>query len=221
MLIPGLALTLVVATVPAPAAAAPVAEGPAEPLTFAPAAAPAPAPMPRWRGTGTLVVGSLAAATGLGLGLATAGFLGQCFHRVDGCEHPPLLLPALSHTFHLIAIVNLSVGGALRGRFEGRRDLAGGAVRSRPGLIPGGAVVLGAGGLLMIGGFVWLSQGDHDRNPAGRWAMSQIGFTTMAAGAGLLAYGRAYGRHSAAGPRVRVTPQFAPGFAGLAVVGRF
>lgn len=206
---------------PAPAGETSEPEGPA-PASGAPVVAPAPTPapvvVPRGRGTAGLIVGSVAGGIGLGLGLASAGFQSQCYRL--SCDEGDILFPVLAYNFHFIAIVSLAAGGGLRGRWEARRDLAAGVTRKRSIFLPIGAAVLAVGGAMAIGGLVGQRFSGPDRDPGGLTAMSHIGFSTFAAGAGLASYGGIY-RNNLKKLQVRVVPQFAPGLAGLAFVGRF
>lgn len=213
-----------------------------DPTASAPAPAPAPVDTPRPaapRHTGKgLIIGS-AVAGGVGLALnagRVAWHLQACKPtRIDGPEiyYGGCLVSAYGDVFLSIpswfanmASIGLAAGG---GALKGKHEAYGGRKRDAKKMIVAGAVMVGVGGTAYLaarfarfaaigcvarGGF-----GCYRGVYAGTTIGIQLALSTVAAGAGVLAYGDQYKRQKRR--EIQVAPSIGATFTGVTVSGRF
>jgi hypothetical protein len=165
---------------------------------------------------GALNVALAAARLGLSLGESTA-------ER----EQARLVLTAGVMPVGLAAGIGLAAaGGHYRGRIDGYRTAFDHDPKLRALAFTGSGTVL-----LVMGAVAWASawtpwHGDAtlDGRGGGSLVVESVGSLLLMGGTGLLAYGVSWKRHTARYGRtlpLALRPAFAPGFAGLALGGRF
>ncbi len=184
------------------------------------------APEPAWDGKGLLIGAGVMGGINIGLAIARLGLgLGE---STAERERARLLLTAVAMPIDVAAGIGLAAaGGHYRGRHDGWRT----AYEHRPKLNAKAFTSSGAI-LLVMGAVAWASawtpwHGDAtlDGRGNGTLMVESLGSLLLMGGSGLLAYGVSWKKHSLLFGRstrpFAVRPAAGPGFAGLAVSGRF
>lgn len=208
---------------------------------------PAPAPVdtpkpeaPRMTGKGLIIGSAVAGGVGLALNAGrVAWHLRSCRPaRIDediyygGClvsAYGDVFLSIPSWFANMASIGLAAGGGALKGKHDAHSSSAGGKQRNAKKMIVAGAVMVGVGGTAYIasrfarfaaigcvarGGF-----GCYRGVYAGTTIGIQLALSTVAAGAGILAFGDQYKRQKRR--EIQVAPSIGASFTGLTVSGRF
>jgi hypothetical protein len=217
---------------PEPAEVAPAPAAPMGPVVGPTAAVDAPTPFslrpppPPYDGRGLLIAAGVMGALNVGIVGARLG-LGLGEVNADK-ERARLLLTAVATPIDLAAGIGLAAGGGyLRGRSDGYRTAYDRQPKLRSRAFTGSGLIL-----LAMGAVAWASAwtpwyGDPslDARGNGTLVVESIGSLLFMSGSGLLAYGLSWQKHTTLYSRttrpVALRPALAPGFAGLAVTGRF
>ncbi len=183
-----------------------------------------PAP-PRGDGRGLLIAAGVMGVINVGLAAARLGLsLGES--TVER-ERARLILTAGVMPVDLVAGIGLAAaGGHSRGRMDGYRT----AYDLKPALRA--SAFTGSGAVLLVMGAVawasawtpWHGDPSLDGRGGGSLVVESVGSLLLMGGSGLLAYGVSWKRHTARYGRsvpVALRPALSPGFAGLALGGRF
>ena len=211
------------------------AEDPGVPTPPPPAPPPVDRQRPSWNGKGLLIGAGVAGGVGLALNAGRIGWhLATCHRRDDplgyvgGClvsTWGDVFLSIPSWFANMASIGLAGGGGALRGRYEAWE----GRKRDSKKAIIAGATMVGVGATVYLAsrlarfaaiGCVADSLGCYHGVYIGSTIGIQLGLSTAAAGAGILAFGAEYRRHRRK-VQLQVSPTVSRTFTGLTVSGRF
>jgi len=217
--------------VPAPVVSPEAMSAASSPQSLPPWADPAPTPehlrppRPPRDGRGLFIAAGVMGALNVALAAARLGLsLGE---STAEREQARLVLTAGVMPVGLAAGIGLAAaGGHYRGRIDGYRTAFDHSPKLRALAFTGSGTVL-----LVMGAVAWASawtpwHGDAtlDGRGGGSLVVESVGSLLLMGGTGLLAYGVSWKRHTARYGRtlpLALRPAFAPGFAGLALGGRF
>lgn len=182
-------------------------------------------PEPQRDGRGFLIAAGVMGAINVGLAGARLGL--QLGESTAEHEQTRLILTAVATPIDLAAGIGLAAAGGYR---RGQRDAWRTTYEGQPKLQAKAFKYSGA--ILLVMGVVgwasawtpWHGDPSLDARGSGTLLVESLGSLLLMSGSGLLAYGVSWERHAmkyARTLRVGVRPAMSPGFAGLAVHGRF